>query len=78
MEHSVDTSLKLVGTDYFDLYLYHWRGAVPLSKLLKHFNNCSKGKIKHWGVSNFDISDMEELMELPGSDQVAANKTFII
>jgi diketogulonate reductase-like aldo/keto reductase len=75
MEHSVDTSLKLVGTDYFDLYLYHWRGAVPLSETVETLQQLQqKGKIKHWGVSNFDISDMEELMELPGSDQVAANE----
>lgn len=35
MEHSLDTSLKLVGTGYFDLYLYHWRGAVPLSETIE-------------------------------------------
>ncbi|MGF2385463.1 aldo/keto reductase [Lentilactobacillus otakiensis] len=75
MEHSLDTSLKLVGTDYFDLYLYHWRGAVPLSETIETLQQLQqKGKIKRWGVSNFDISDMEELMELPGADQVAANE----
>ncbi|BEJ53146.1 aldo/keto reductase [Lentilactobacillus buchneri subsp. silagei] len=75
MEHSLDTSLKLVGTDYFDLYLYHWRGAVPLSETIATLQQLQqKGKIKHWGVSNFDISDMEELMDLPNADQVAANE----
>lgn len=75
MEHSLDTSLKLVGTDYFDLYLYHWRGAVPLSETIVTLQQLQqKGKIKHWGVSNFDISDMEELMDLPNADQVAANE----
>lgn len=75
MEHSLDTSLKLVGTDYFDLYLYHWRGAVPLSETIETLQQMQqKGKIKRWGVSNFDIADMEELMDLPGADQVAANE----
>lgn len=75
MEHSLDTSLKLVGTDYFDLYLYHWRGAVPLSETIETLQQLQqKGKIKHWGVSNFDIADMEELMDLPHSNQVAANE----
>lgn len=75
MEHSLDTSLKLVGTGYFDLYLYHWRGAVPLSETIATLQQLQqKGKIKHWGVSNFDISDMEELMDLPNADQVAANE----
>lgn len=75
MEHSLDTSLKLVGTGYFDLYLYHWRGAVPLSETIETLQQLQqKGKIKHWGVSNFDISDMEELMDLPNADQVAANE----
>ena len=75
MEHSLDTSLKLVGTDYFDLYLYHWRGTVPLSETIETLQQLQqKGKIKHWGVSNFDIADMEELMDLPHSNQVAANE----
>lgn len=50
MEHSLDTSLKLVGTDYFDLYLYHWRGAVPLSETIETLQQLQQnGKIKHWG-----------------------------
>lgn len=75
LEHSLDTSLKLVGTDYFDLYLYHWRGAVPLSETVETLQAMQKkGKIKHWGVSNFDLPDMEELLDLPGGNEVAANE----
>ncbi|WP_288639129.1 aldo/keto reductase [uncultured Lentilactobacillus sp.] len=75
LEHSLDTSLKQVGTDYFDLYLYHWRGAIPLSETILTLQQMqTKGKIKRWGVSNFDISDMAELLELPNADQVAANE----
>lgn len=75
MEHRLDTSLKLLGTDYVDLYLYHWRGAVPLSETVETLQLMQKkGKIKHWGVSNFDLPDMKELLDLPGGDQVAANE----
>ncbi|MFD1125799.1 aldo/keto reductase [Lentilactobacillus raoultii] len=75
MEHSLDTSLKLLGTDYVDLYLYHWRGAVPLSETVETLQLMQKkGKIKRWGVSNFDLPDMQELLDLPGGDQVAANE----
>ena len=75
MSHSLDTSLKLLGTDYVDLYLYHWRGAVPLSETVETLQSLQQqGKIKHWGVSNFDLPDMKELLALPGGDQVAANE----
>lgn len=75
LENSLDKSLKLVGTDYFDLYLYHWRGAVPLSETVEALQAMQqKGKIKRWGVSNFDLPDMQELLDLPGGDQVAANE----
>ncbi|AFR99562.1 putative 2,5-didehydrogluconate reductase [Lentilactobacillus buchneri subsp. silagei CD034] len=50
MEHSLDTSLKLVGTDYFDLYLYHWRGAVPLSETIATLQQLQqKGKLSIGG-----------------------------
>uniref|UniRef100_UPI00403F351C aldo/keto reductase n=1 Tax=Lentilactobacillus hilgardii TaxID=1588 RepID=UPI00403F351C len=75
MEHRLDTSLKLLGTDYVELYLYHWRGAVPLSETVETLQLMQKkGKIKRWGVSNFDLPDMKELLDLPGGDQVAANE----
>lgn len=72
---SLDASLAKVGTDYFDLYLYHWRGGVPLSETVEALRNAqAEGKILQWGVSNFDVSDMEELLKLPGGKGVAANE----
>ncbi|EHO45193.1 aldo/keto reductase [Lentilactobacillus kisonensis] len=75
LETSLDRSLKLVGTDHFDLYLYHWRGAIPLEETISTLRAMQeKGKINHWGVSNFDLPDMQELLALSGGDQVAANE----
>src|SRR5262245_8259894 len=62
-----ERSLKRVGTDRLDLYLLHWRGRHPLAETLAAFETllCA-GKIRHWGVSNFDVADMEELLQLRG------------
>ncbi|QHI96211.1 aldo/keto reductase [Aristophania vespae] len=63
-----ERSLKHLQTDYLDLYLLHWRSAVPLKETVRAFEDLTKrGLIKAWGVSNFDCSDMEEL------DHVSAN-----
>jgi len=71
----LDASLKRVGTDYFDLYLYHWRGSVPLSETVEALQAAqATGKIKRWGVSNFDLIDMEELLAISGGKNVAANE----
>lgn len=57
-----DRSLKRLGTDRIDLYLLHWRGGVPLSETVAAFDALkAAGKIRHWGVSNFDVDDMEVL-----------------
>ncbi|MDT7785037.1 MAG: hypothetical protein QOF58_3456 [Pseudonocardiales bacterium] len=62
-----EASLRRLGTDRLDLYLLHWRGGVPLSQTVEAFAGLvSAGKIRHWGVSNFDLADMSELVELPG------------
>ncbi|GAY72190.1 oxidoreductase, aldo/keto reductase family [Lentilactobacillus kosonis] len=72
---SLDASLARVGTDYFDLYLYHWRGGIPLPETVKALQDAQNaGKIRHWGVSNFDLADMKELLSLPGGSEVAANE----
>jgi diketogulonate reductase-like aldo/keto reductase len=72
-------SLQRLGTDRLDLYLLHWRGPVPLEETVRAFQELERvGLIRHWGVSNFDITDMMELVELPGgrlvqTDQVLYN-----
>ena len=57
-----EASLKRLGTDYLDLYLLHWRGNVPLAETVSCMEELiSRGLIRHWGVSNLDTSDMQEL-----------------
>lgn len=57
-----DDSLKRLGTDHLDLYLLHWRGNIPLTETIEGMEKVRKaGKIKRWGVSNFDTEDMREL-----------------
>jgi len=60
-----EASLRRLKTDRLDLYLLHWRGRVPLDETLDAFTILQRdGKIRHWGVSNFDVDDMEELQAL--------------
>ena len=63
-----ERSLKHLGTDRIDLYLLHWRGPHPLAETLAGFEELQQaGKIRHWGVSNFDMEDCRELDSLaPG------------
>ncbi|MHA8138179.1 aldo/keto reductase [Lactobacillaceae bacterium Scapto_B20] len=75
MEAALDASLQRLGTDYLDLYLYHWPGATPLSEVVDNLAAMQHtGKIKHWGVSNFDLSDMQDLWSLPNGKDVMANE----
>jgi diketogulonate reductase-like aldo/keto reductase len=72
-----ERSLKRLGTDRIDLYLLHWRGDVPLSETLGALAALKKsGKIRHFGVSNFDFADMEELWSLAGGTATAANQVL--
>src|SRR4029450_13369991 len=60
-----EASLRRLNTDHLDLYLLHWRGPVPLDETLAAFEALERqGKIRHWGVSNFDVDGMEELVSL--------------
>lgn len=71
-----ERSLKRLGTDRLDLYLLHWRGGYGLDDTISGFEALQKaGKIRHWGVSNFDVSDMEELLAL-GGKAVATNQVL--
>jgi diketogulonate reductase-like aldo/keto reductase len=70
-------SLARLGTDRIDLYLLHWRGGVPLEETLAGFEELLRtGKIRYWGVSNFDAGDMAELASLAGGADVAANQVL--
>ncbi|MDX7952235.1 aldo/keto reductase [Lichenihabitans sp. Uapishka_5] len=67
LERACDNSLKRLKTDRIDLYLLHWRGHVPLADTVDGMRRLQRaGKILHWGVSNFDRDDMEELQEAEG------------
>lgn len=75
LEKSLDRSLNLVGVDYFDLYLYHWRSGESLADMVSEMERVkAEGKIKAWGVSNFDLADMEELMRVKDGTNCAANE----
>ncbi len=72
-----ERSLKRLGTDRLDLYLLHWRGDVPVKETVDAFEELrGAGKIRHWGVSNFDLGDMEELWELAHGQGCAANQVI--
>jgi diketogulonate reductase-like aldo/keto reductase len=70
-----EASLRRLNTDRLDLYLLHWRGSVPLAETVEGFEALRRaGKIRHWGVSNFDTDDMEELVSVAGGDACATNQ----
>jgi diketogulonate reductase-like aldo/keto reductase len=70
-----ERSLKRLRTDRIDLYLLHWRGSVPFAETLEAFLALQKsGKIRHYGVSNLDLEDMQELRSVPGGKGVATNQ----
>jgi diketogulonate reductase-like aldo/keto reductase len=70
-------SLRRLNTDWIDLYLLHWRGPVPLAETLEAFRDLQQaGLIRNWGVSNFDVSDLEDLMSQPGSLHVATDQVL--
>ena len=57
-----ERSLRRLDTDFIDLYLLHWRGSVPLAETVEAFERLrAAGKVRAWGVSNFDVDDLEEL-----------------
>ncbi len=65
---SCEASLRRLKTDHLDMYLLHWRSTVPLDETLEGFDALKRmGKIRYWGVSNFDVDDMEELISLTGN-----------
>jgi diketogulonate reductase-like aldo/keto reductase len=72
-----ENSLRRLGTDRIDLYLLHWRGNVPLEDTLDAFDELVEaGKIRYWGVSNFDLVDMIELWRLTDGGGVATEEVL--
>ena len=72
-----ERSLRRLRTDRLDLYLLHWRGSVPLEDTVAGFEELRRsGKIRHWGVSNFDTSDMEELARVANGANCATNQVL--
>jgi diketogulonate reductase-like aldo/keto reductase len=77
VQTACEASLKRLGTDRLDLYLLHWRGDVPLAETVDGFDALVRaGKIRHWGVSNFDVDDMDELFAVPGGERCATNQVL--
>ncbi|WP_348827747.1 aldo/keto reductase [Halomonas sp. RT37] len=72
-----EASLERLGTDYLDLYLLHWPGSIPLDETLEAFDRLvAAGKIRRFGVSNFDVDDMQALARLPGGGDCAVNQVL--
>lgn len=72
-----ERSLRRLRIDRIDLYLLHWRGSVPLAETIEAFEALrAAGKIGAWGVSNLDLSDMQELIDVPQGDAVQTNQVL--
>ncbi len=72
-----ERSRQRLGLDTIDLYLLHWRGQYALAETVAAFEQLqAEGKIRHWGVSNFDRDDMLELAAIPGGERCAANQVY--
>ena len=77
VQAACEASLRRLGTDRLDLYLLHWPGAVPLDETLAAFEALRQaGKIRDFGVSNFDAARMEQAAALPGGAAIATNQVL--
>lgn len=72
-----EASAYKLGVDCIDLYLLHWRGNTPLAETVAAFEDLkTQGRIRHWGVSNFDTDDMQELWQVPGGRNCVVNQVL--
>jgi diketogulonate reductase-like aldo/keto reductase len=72
-----ERSLARLNTDWLDCYLLHWRGEYPLEDTIEAFENLQRqGKILSWGVSNFDVPDLEEAWEIAGDGRLVCNQVL--
>lgn len=72
-----EKSLRRLRTDHLDLYLLHWRGTQPLEETFRAFEALKKdGKILAWGVSNFDVADLEHAIGIAGEGAIACNQVL--
>lgn len=72
-----EKSLTRLKTDRLDCYLLHWRGSVPLTETVAAFEQLvGAGKIRSWGVSNFDADDLDEILEVAGEGRIACNQVL--
>ncbi|MFN2426321.1 MAG: aldo/keto reductase [Candidatus Binatia bacterium] len=72
-----EQSLSRLGTDRLDCYLLHWRGRHPLGDTIDAFERLRHdGKILSWGVSNFDVNDLEEALRIAGPGRIACNQVL--
>jgi diketogulonate reductase-like aldo/keto reductase len=72
-----ERSLKRLKTDRLDCYLLHWRGSYPLAETVAAFEQLvDAGKIRAWGVSNFDAGDLDEMLEVAGQGRIACNQVL--
>jgi diketogulonate reductase-like aldo/keto reductase len=72
-----ERSLQRLKTDRLDCYLLHWRGSYPLSETVAAFDELVRaGKIRSWGVSNFDVDDLSELLDVAGEGKIACNQVL--
>jgi len=77
LRRACERSLERLRIDALDLYLLHWRGSVPFAETVETLERlAADGKIRRWGVSNLDVSELEEIARLGGGERLAANQVL--